>query len=96
LAQIFAPFVVVLVAVFFLRQILAESPAEAEALESGYPPEVEWPQAGQAPLRLPAVVEAEVQPVLLRGAEKPQPLPNGFLTHLQVPSKNTIAAVADK
>jgi hypothetical protein len=29
------PFVVVLAAVFFLQQTLAESPAEEEALESG-------------------------------------------------------------
>ena len=83
-------------AVFFLRQTPVESPAEEEALEWGCLQGAESPRAGRAPLRPPAVVEAEVRPVPLRAVEKPQPLLSGSLKHRQVPSKNTIAEVADK
>ena len=87
---------VVSVAVFFLQQILVESPAEEEALESECLPAGESPQAGLAPL--PPLSAAEAVSLLqeLRAVEKPQPLPGELLTLHQLPSRNTIAAVADK
>jgi hypothetical protein len=89
-------FAVVAVAVFSPRQILVESPAEAEALESGCLPGAEWPQAAPAPL--PPLAAAEAVSLLeeLRGAETPQQQSGGLLTQLQVPSRNTIVAVAGK
>ena len=82
------------VGVFFLRQIPVESPAVEEALEWECLPAAESIQA--APARLPPLAAAEAvnPPEELRAAEKPQPLPSGVLTQLQVPSRNTMAAVA--
>jgi len=90
------PFVVVSVGVFFLRQTPVEPPAEEAALESECLRAAESPQAELAPLPPPAAVEAEAPWLALRAVEKPQPLPSGSLKQLQVPSRNTIAAVADK
>jgi len=89
-------FVVASVAVFSLQQILVESPEEEEALESGCLRAAESPQAELAPLPPPAAVEAEAPRLALRAVEKPQPLPSGSLKQHQAPSRNTIAAVADK
>ena len=89
-------FVVVWVAVFFLQQIQAESPAAEEALESECLQGAEWPQAERAPLPPLAVAEAVNPPEELRAVEKPQPLPNELLKLHQLPSKNTIVAVAGK
>ena len=87
---------VVSVAVFFLQQIPAESPAEEEALEWECLPAAESIQA--APARLPPLAAAEAvnPPEELRGAEKPQQLSRGLLTQLQVPSRNTIAGAVGK
>ena len=87
---------VVSVAVFFLQQILVESPEEEEALESGCLPGAELPQAGRAPLPPLAAAEAVSPLEELRGAETPQRQSGGLLTQLQVPSRNTIAGVAGK
>jgi hypothetical protein len=84
------------VVVFFLQQIPVESPAVEEALESECLQAAEWPQVGPAPLRPLAAAEAVIPLEELRAVEKPQPLPSGSLTHLQVPSRNTIAGVAGK
>jgi hypothetical protein len=84
------------VAVFFLQQIQVESPAEEEALESECLPGEEWPQAVRAPLLPLAAAEAVNPPEELRAVEKPQPLPGELLKLHQLPSKNTIAAVAGK
>jgi hypothetical protein len=51
-------------------------------------------QAERAPLPRLVVAEAVNPPEELRGAEKPQQRSRGFLTQLQVPSRNTTAAVA--
>ena len=83
-------------AAFFLQQIPVEFPAAEEALESGCLPGAEWPQAGLAPLPLSAGVGVEVPPEALRAVEKPQPLPSELLKLHQLPSRNTIAAVAGK
>ena len=87
---------VVAVAVFFLPQTPVEPPAEEEALEWEYLQAAESPQAVPAPL--PPLVAAEAVSPLeeLRGAETPQQLSDGLLTQLQVPSRNTTAAVAGK
>jgi hypothetical protein len=96
LARIFARFVAVSVGVFFLQQIPVESPAAEEALEWGYLQAAELPQAAPAPLP-PLAVAGAVSPLEeLRGAEKPQQQSSGFLTQLQVPSRNTMAGVACK
>ena len=84
------------VAVFFLQQIPVESPAEEEALEWECLQAAESIQAELAPLPPLAAAEAVSPPEELRGAEKPQPQSSGFLTQLQVPSRNTIAGVAGK
>ena len=84
------------VAVFFLQQIPVESPAAEEALESGYLPGVEWPQAARAQLPLLGAAEAANPPDELRAVEKPQPLPGELLKLHQLPSRNTTAAVAGK
>jgi hypothetical protein len=88
--------VAVSVAVFFLRQTPVECLEEEAALGSGCLPVAESPQAGR--VRLPPLAAAEEVslPEQLRDAEKPQPLPSGSLTQLQVPSRNTIAGVAGK
>ena len=83
-------------AAFFLQQIRVESQAEEEALESGCLPEEESLQAGQASLPRLAAVEAAGLPGELRDVEKPQPLPSESLRLHQLPSRNTIAAVAGK
>jgi hypothetical protein len=87
---------VVLVAVFFLQQIQVESPAGEEALELVCLQGAEWPQA--VPARLPPLAAAEAvnPPEELRAVEKPQPLPGELLKLQQPPSRNTIAAAADK
>ena len=84
------------VGVFFLRQIPVESPVEEAALESGCLPAAESIQA--APARLPPLAAAEAvnPPEELRAAETPQQQSGGVLTQLQVPSRNTIVAVAGK
>ena len=84
------------VAVFFLQQIPVESPVEEEALEWEYLQAAESPQAGRAPLPPLAAAEAVNPPQELRGAETPQQQSGGLLTQLQVPSRNTIVAVAGK
>ena len=88
--------VVVSVAVFFLQQIPAESPAEEVAREWECLQAAESIQAEPAPL--PPLAAAGAVSLLeeLRGAETPQQLSGGLLTQLQVPSRNTIAAVAGK
>src|SRR4051812_21099693 len=86
--------VVASVVVFFLRRTPVEFPAAEEALESGYLPAAESLQAERAPLPRLVVAEAVNPPEELRGAEKPQQRSRGFLTQLQVPSRNTKAAVA--
>jgi hypothetical protein len=85
-----------LVAVFFLQQIQVESPAEEEALESECLRAVAWPQAARVPLPPLAAAEAVNPPEELRAVEKPQPLPGELLKLHQLPSRNTIAAVAGK
>ena len=87
---------VVSVAVFFLQQIPVESPAEEEALEWECLQGAESIQAAPAPLPPLAVAEAVNPPEELRAAEKPQQQSSGFLTQLQVPSRNTTAGVAGK
>ena len=89
-------FVVVSVAVFFLQQILVESPAAEEALEWECIQAAESIQVERAPRPPLAVAEAVNPPEELRGAEKPQPLPSGSLKHHQPRSRNTIAGVAGK
>jgi hypothetical protein len=84
------------VAVFFLPQTRVECPEEEEALEWEYLQVAESPQAEPAPLPPLAAVEAEAPQRGLRAVEKPQQLPSGSLKHFQVPSRNTIAAVAGK
>jgi hypothetical protein len=85
-----------LVAGFFLQQIQVESPAEEEALESECLQGAEWTQAAQAPLPPLAAAEAVSPREQLRAVEKPQPLPSESLKLHQLPSRNTIAAVAGK
>jgi hypothetical protein len=84
------------VGVFFLRQIPVESPAEEEALELGCLPAAESTQAELAPHPPLAVAEAVSPLEELRGAETPQRQSSGFLTQLQVPSRNTMPGVACK
>ena len=81
---------------FFLQQIQVESRAEAEAPESGCLPEAESPQAVRAPLPRLAAVEGVSLGEELRAVEKPQPLPSELLKLHQLPSRNTIGAVAGK
>jgi hypothetical protein len=88
--------VVALVAVFFLQQIQAESPAEEEALESGCLPVAELLQGEPASLPLLAAVEAEDPRVELRAVGKLQPLLGGSLKQFQVRSRNTSEEVAGK
>ena len=83
-------------AVFFLQQIQVESPEVEEALESECLPAAEWPRAARALLPPLAAAEAVNPPEELRAVEKPQPLPNELLKLHQLPSRNTIAAVAGK
>jgi len=86
--------VVVSVAVFFLQQILVESPAEEEAREWECLQAAESLQAEPAPL-LPLAAAGEVNPPEeLRDAEKPQQQSRGFLAQPQVPSRNTMAGAA--
>ena len=87
-------FVVVSVGVSFLQQILVEFPAEAEALEWECLQAAESLRAELAPLPPLAAAEAVNPPEELHGAEKPQQQSGGFLTQLQVPSRNTTSAVA--
>ncbi len=94
LARISAPFVVVSVGVSFLQQILVESPAEAEAPEWECLQAAESLQAELAPLPPLAVAEAANPPEELRAAEIPQQLSRGLLMQRQVPSRNTMPAVA--
>jgi hypothetical protein len=82
--------------VFFPRQTPVECPAEEAALESGCLPGAASPQAGPALLPLLAAAEAVSPLEELRGAETPQQQSGGLLTQLQVPSRNTIVAVAGK
>jgi hypothetical protein len=89
-------FVVVSVAVFFLQQIQVEFPGEEEALEWECLQAVESLQAELAPPLPLGVAEAVNPPQELRAAETLQQQSNGFLTQLQVPSRNTMAEVADK
>lgn len=89
-------FVVVSVAGFFLQQIPVEFPAGAEALGWECLPAAELTQAGLAPLPPLAVAEAANPRAELRGAEKRQQQSSGSLTQLQVPSRNTMPAVAGK
>jgi hypothetical protein len=84
------------VAVFFLQQIPVEFRVEEEALESECLPGVEWPQAARAPLPRLAAAAAANPPEALHAVEKPQPLPGELLKLHQLPSRNTIAAVAGK
>jgi len=84
------------VAVFFLQQIPVEYRAEEEAPESGCLPGAESPQAARAPLPPLAAAEGASLPEELRAVEKPQPLPSELLKLHQLPSRNTIAAVAGK
>jgi len=86
--------VVASVAVFFLQQILVESPAEAEAREWECLQAAESLQAEPAPLPPLAVAEAVNPPQELRAAEIPQQLSRGLLMQRQVPSRNTMLAVA--
>ena len=82
--------------VSFLQQIPVEFPAEEEA------PEWECLQAAESlqaePASLPPLAVAEVvnPPEELRAAEIQQQQSGGVLTQLQVPSRNTIVAVAGK
>ena len=81
-------------AVFFLQQILVESPAEAEAPEWECLQAAESLRAEPAPL-LPLAVAEVVSPLEeLRAAEIPQQLSRGVLMQRQVPSRNTTSAVA--
>ena len=89
-------FVVVSVAVFFLQQILVESPAAEEALEWECLQAAESIQAEPAPRPPLAGAEAVNPPEELRGAEKPQQQSSESLTQLQVLSRNTTAGVAGK
>jgi hypothetical protein len=84
------------VAVFFLQQILVESPAEEEAPEWECLQAAESIQAEPAPRPPLAVAEGANPLEELRGAEKPQQQSGGLLTQLQVPSRNTIVGVAGK
>jgi len=85
-----------LVAVFFLQRTPVEYPVEEEAPESGCLLAGESPQAGRAPP--PRLGAAEAASLLeeLPSVEKPQPLPSELLKLRQLPSRNTIAAVAGK
>ena len=87
---------VVLVAVFFLQRIQVESPAAEEALELECLQAAEWTQAARAPLPPLAAAEAVNPREELRAVEKPQPPPGELLKLHQLPSRNTIAAVAGK
>jgi hypothetical protein len=84
------------VAVFFLRQTPVEHPAEEEVQELEYLRAAESPQAGPASLRRPSALEAEDPRPALHAAEKPQPQSGVLLEQHQAPSRNTIAAEADK
>jgi hypothetical protein len=84
------------VAVFFLRRIPVECLAEEEALEWEYLQAAESLQAAPAWLPPLAAAEAVNPPQELRGAEIPQQQSGGFLTQLQVPSRNTMAGAAGK
>ena len=81
---------------FFLPQIPVEHPEEEAVLESEYLQAAESTQAGPAPLRRPAAVEAEDQRQALRAAAKQQPPSGGLLKQYQALSKNTIAVAAGK
>ena len=83
-------------AVFFLQQTPVESLVEEEAQESEYLRVAELPQAGRAPLPPLLAAEAVNPREQLRAVEKPQPLPSELLKLHQLPSRNTIAAVAGK
>jgi len=87
---------VFLAAVFFLQQTPAEFPEAEAALEWECLPAAESPQVERASLPPLAAVEEEGPPRGLRVVEKPQPLPGEFLKLHRLPSRNTIAAVADK
>jgi hypothetical protein len=89
-------FVVVSVGVSFLQQIPVEFPAEAEALEWECLQAAESLQAEPASLPPLAVAEVVSPPEELRGAEILQQQSSGFLTRLQVPSRNTMVGVAGK
>jgi hypothetical protein len=84
------------VAVFFLQQILVVFPAEEEAQESEYLQGVESLQGEPAPPPPLAVAEVVSPLEELRGAEILQQQSSGFLTRLQVPSRNTMPGVAGK
>ena len=86
----------VAVAVFFLRQTPVERPAEEEVQELEYLRAAESPQAEPASLRRPSGVEAEDPRPALHAAEKLQSQSGGSLKQHQAPSRNTIAAEADK
>ena len=80
--------------VSFLQQIPVEFPEEEEAPEWECLQAAASIQAEPAPLLQLAAAEA-VDPLgELRGAEKPLQQLHGFLTQLQVPSRNTMPAVA--
>jgi hypothetical protein len=87
-------FVVVSVGVSFPQQILVEFPEEEEAPEWECLQAAESIQAEPAPRPPLAVAEAVNLPEELRAAEKPQQQSGGFLTQLQVPSRNTTSEVA--
>ena len=85
---------VVSVAVFFLQQTPVESPAEEEAPEWECLQAAESLQAEPAPLP-PLAAAGEVDPPEeLRAAEIRQQLSRGLLMQRQVPSRNTMPAVA--
>jgi hypothetical protein len=82
------------VAVFFLQQILVESPAEEEVLEWECLQAAESIQAEPAPRPPLAVAEGANPLEELRGAEKPQQQSSGSLTQVRVLSRNTMTGVA--
>ena len=88
------PFVAVSAAVFFLQQTPVESPAEEEAPEWECLQAAESLQAEPVPLPPLAVAGAVNPPEELRAAEIPQQLSRGLLMQRQVPSRNTMPAVA--
>jgi hypothetical protein len=88
--------VVVAVEVFFLRQTPAERQVEEEVRELEYLRAAESPPAEPVSLRRPSAVEAEDPRPALHAAEKPQSQSGVLLEQHQVPSRNTIAAEADK
>ncbi len=82
------------VAGFFLQRTPVESPAEEEALEWECLQAAELTQGARAPLRPLAVAEAVNPPEELRAAEIRRQLSRGLLMQRQVPSRNTMPAVA--